>query len=123
MCIRDRCNILLDKIPVQGRIAIIKNGVVLDKESVLTQVEWAQRVKTKNIAARGWLLDVLNCLNKIEQDVFTLDRMYSFEQELALKHPDNRNIRAKIRQQLQQLRDREIISFLGNGRYQKNKQM
>ena len=39
---------------------------------------------------------------------------------MALKHPNNNNIRAKIRQQLQQLRDRGIISFLGNGRYQKN---
>ncbi|HIT35518.1 MAG TPA: restriction endonuclease, partial [Candidatus Faecousia intestinavium] len=44
---------------------------------------------------------------------------YAFEEELILKHPDNHNIRAKIRQQLQQLRNRGIILFLGNGQYQK----
>jgi type II restriction enzyme len=32
-------------------------------------------------------------------------------------HPQNRNIEAKIRQQLQMLRDHGLIEFLGNGRY------
>ena len=113
------CNILLDKIPIQGRIPIVKNGTTLDKDSVLNQVKWAQKVKTDNILARGWLMDILHCVNAIESEIFTLDMIYLFEKELALKHPNNNNIRAKIRQQLQQLRDRGIISFLGNGRYQK----
>ena len=113
------CNILLDKIPIQGRIPIVKNGTALDKDSVLNQVKWAQKVKTENILARGWLMDILHCVNAIESEIFTLDMIYFFEKELALKHPNNNNIRAKIRQQLQQLRDRGIISFLGNGSYQK----
>lgn len=40
--------------------------------------------------------------------------------DLEMQHPNNNNIRAKIRQQLQQLRDRSIISFLGKGYYKKN---
>lgn len=113
-------NILLDKIPVQGRIAIVKDGIVLDRTDVLNQVKLAQMVKTENIADRGWLMDILHCVNAIASDVFTLDEIYFFEKELAAKHPNNHNIQAKIRQQLQQLRDRRIISFLGRGRYQKN---
>ena len=113
------CNILLDKIPAQGRIAIVKNGVALDKEHVLSQVKWSQKVKTQNMEARGWLMDILHCVNAINSTFFTIDMVYAFEEELILKHPDNHNIRAKIRQQLQQLRNRRIIHFLGNGQYQK----
>ena len=113
------CNILLDKIPAQGRIVIVKNGVALDKEHVLSQVKWSQKVKTQNMEARGWLMDILHCVNAINSTFFTIDMVYAFEEELILKHPDNHNIRAKIRQQLQQLRNRDIILFLGNGQYQK----
>lgn len=113
------CNILLDKIPAQGRIAIVKNGVALDKEHVLSQVKWSQKVKTQNMEARGWLMDILHCVNAINSTFFTIDMVYAFEEELILKYPDNHNIRAKIRQQLQQLRNRGIILFLGNGQYQK----
>ena len=45
--------------------------------------------------------------------------MYDFADELALKYPQNHNIKPKIRQQLQFLRDKGIIAFLGSGHYQK----
>jgi type II restriction enzyme len=36
---------------------------------------------------------------------------------LAKLHPANRNIRPKIRQQLQVLRDMGLVEFLGGGEY------
>jgi type II restriction enzyme len=49
---------------------------------------------------------------------FTLKDFYAvFEQELAAQHPNNRNVQPKIRQQLQVLRNRGIVRFLGGGRY------
>ena len=45
--------------------------------------------------------------------------MYAFVKELQLKHPKNNNIEAKIRQQLQFLRDKGIIEFKGNGKYRR----
>ncbi len=49
---------------------------------------------------------------------FTLeDFNIRFEQELAFLHPKNRHIRPKIRQQLQVLRDRNVLEFLGHGHY------
>ena len=49
---------------------------------------------------------------------FTLeDFNIRFEQELASLHPKNRHIRPKIRQQLQVLRDRNVLEFLGHGHY------
>ena len=64
-------------------------------------------------------MDVLWCVNQISTSVFSLDDMYRFERVLSEKHPDNHNVKAKIRQQLQLLRDRDILAFLKPGIYQK----
>ena len=68
---------------------------------------------------RSWLEDAKWCIDQIQTDVFSLDDAYQFETILAEKHPENNNVRAKIRQQLQLLRDRGYIEFLGNGVYRK----
>lgn len=113
------CIIHLEGIPKQGKIEIIRNGHEVERESVLERVRMSQCLRTENITARGWLLDVLSCVNKIEADTFTLEEMYRYEDELSVKHPENHNIRPKIRQQLQVLRDKGLILFQGNGRYRK----
>lgn len=49
---------------------------------------------------------------------FTLkDFNARFEQELTALHPRNQHVQPKIRQQLQVLRDRNVLEFLGRGRY------
>ena len=62
-------------------------------------------------------MDVLNCINAINSKKFSLGEIYLFENELQKKHPDNHNVKPKIRQQLQFLRDKGFIKFLGNGIY------
>ena len=113
------CNILFDKIPIQGRISIISNGIILDKQDVIDKVNNVQSLEIKNINSRGWLLDVLNCVNRLKGYEFSLSDIYSFEAELQVKYPQNSHIKAKIRQQLQILRDKGFIDFLGNGNYKK----
>ena len=113
------CNILLNKIPEQGRIAVIKNRVVLPQKTVIEKVQKGNLLITNDINARGWLFDILNCINKIKTIEFTLNDIYQFEIELSAKHPQNNNICPKIRQQLQELRDRGVIEFMGQGRYRK----
>ena len=68
---------------------------------------------------RGWIIDILNCVNRIGDKVFTLEQMYDFVDVLAVKHPENHHIKDEIRQQLQILRDNGIIEFLGKGRYRR----
>lgn len=114
------CNILLDKIPMQGRISIIKNGFCQDISSVVTKLNKTKALITNDIQSRGWLFDILNCVNKIKKAEFCLNDLYKFEDVLFQKHPENHNIQAKIRQQLQILRDKNIIIFLGKGRYKKH---
>src|SRR5713101_8102746 len=66
---------------------------------------------------RGWTLDVLSVLRSLGRHEFSLGEVYLLEGELARLHPRNRRIRAKIRQQLQILRDKGLLRFLGRGRY------
>lgn len=113
------CNILIHKIPEQGRISIISNGHVSDMRSVVNQVNASNKLETQDINNRGWLMDVLNCVNQMHNREFTLNDMYLFAEELHMKHPQNQNVKPKIRQQLQFLRDKGFVEFLGNGRYRK----
>lgn len=113
------CNIIIEKIPAQGRIAIISNGKIIESKRVVEKVNISNRLETNDINARGWIMDVLNCVNKIPVHVFSLEDMYSFEPELQKKHPENHHVKPKIRQQLQLLRDKGFIGFLGKGMYKK----
>lgn len=115
------CKILIDEIPEQGRISIIKNGIPVSKNDVLKQVETGNLLNEANLEARGWLMDVLNCINRADKDIFALSEIYSSENELQKMHPNNHNIQPKIRQQLQFLRNKGFIEFLGNGKYRKIK--
>ena len=67
----------------------------------------------------GWKLDVFNCIDSIEKEIFTLADVYNFEEVLKQKHVTNTRIAPKIRQQLQNLRDIGLLEFLGNGVYRK----
>lgn len=115
------CNILLDKIPVQGKIPLILQGIAMDEGLVVKQLSQSSMLEVKNIEARGWLFDVLNCVNSFPEEGFTLSQIYTFTEQLAKKHPDNHNIQAKIRQQLQILRDKGYIDFCARGTYKKLK--
>ena len=113
------CNILLSQIPSTGRIPIIENGVENNREYVVEKVRKANSLMISNMDSRGWLMDVLSCVEKIPDLNFTLQQIYAFEVEMAEKHPNNNNVRPKIRQQLQLLRDKGIIEFVRPGEYRK----
>ena len=67
----------------------------------------------------GWELDIFNGLESIENHVFSLSDVYAFEETLFELHPINHNIKAKMRQQLQYLRDLGLIEFKERGVYRK----
>lgn len=113
------CNIYFDKIPKQGQIGIICNRIPIAKDDVIAQVQDMSFFDTDNIGTRSWIVDILYCINKIPKTIFSLEDVYQFESWLASQYPANHNIRPKVRQQLQILRDNNIIEFLGNGLYKK----
>ncbi|MEA3463671.1 MAG: DpnI domain-containing protein [Patescibacteria group bacterium] len=112
------CNILLSGIPESGKIFYIKNGEAKDKDAVLKN--WQKTLflrESKNVNLKGWILDVMNCIDKLNKKDFTLDEIYNFENVLSKKHPENKHIKDKIRQQLQFLRDKGYIEFVSRGTY------
>ncbi len=111
------CSILFAEIPKQLCVYIIEQGKIVDKEKVLSKTTNNMKLQTENTNLRGWLLDTLNCIEKTNKKEFNLNDIYQFESALKIKHPKNNNIKAKIRQQLQILRDKGIIEFLGSGKY------
>lgn len=111
-------NILLQKVPQAGKIFLVRQEKVEPKEKVLA--EWQKTLflrEEKEISVRGWLLDVMRCIEKIGKREFTLDDVYRFENELSILHPDNRHIKDKIRQQLQVLRNKGYLDFVSRGYY------
>ncbi len=65
---------------------------------------------------RGATLEVIRTKLPVE---FALADIYQFEPHFRQLFPQNENIQAKLRQQLQALRDLGLVAFLGGGRYQK----
>jgi type II restriction enzyme len=114
------CLISLASVPSLGRIDVIRNGIAQPKTAVLEQWKQSNRLLQTEPQARGWLADVLRCVERLFS-TFTLENVYAFETELAAKHPKNRFIRAKIRQQLQVLRDLDLIEFVSPGVYRRAK--
>lgn len=112
------CNIVMTNVPEFGKIFYVQNGIVKSKDEVLDKWSKTEFVKeTRDFDAKGWILDVLLCVERIKKEEFTLDEVYAFEGHLQAKHPLNNNVKPKIRQQLQFLRDRDLIEFVGRGRY------
>lgn len=113
------CNIAIGHVPASGRIRIISNGTVLPQHSALRHFEQFRFLQNGDLVRRGWILELLAVLDQLPADLFSLSDVYQFESVFAKKYPDNKFIRPKLRQQLQVLRDRGVIEFLGQGRYRK----
>lgn len=112
------CNIVLHDIPQSGKIFFIKNGTAEDKKSILKN--WANTLflrKEKEPKTKSWILDIMNCIDRLNKKEFLLNEIYGFEKVLSLKHPNNRHIKDKIRQQLQFLRDKCYLEFVAQGKY------
>ncbi len=110
-------NILIDKVPKSGRVFLVRNQQIIRKDEVIAQ--WQKTAFLSDIAqsARGWLLNVMKCVDQLDPLNFSLSEVYAFEKHLSSLYPDNNNVRPKIRQQLQVLRDNGYLEFLGNGAY------
>lgn len=112
-------NILFSKIPTSGKIFYIEDGKEISKKEVLQK--WQKTAflkKIKRPELKGWILDTMNCIDALGKKEFTLAEIYQFEKDLEKIHPENKNIKAKIRQQLQFLRDKGYLKFIEPGKYE-----
>ena len=111
------CNIMLNQISASGKIFIVRDGQVQPKELVLAQWRKTLFLREEGTEARGWLIEVMKCVEMIGRSEFQLDDVYAFESRLSQLYPNNRHVRQKIRQQLQVLRDHGYLDFVSRGYY------
>ncbi|MFA6106662.1 MAG: DpnI domain-containing protein [Patescibacteria group bacterium] len=115
------CSIDLKQIPESGKIFYIKNQEHQSRQRVLDN--WQKTLflrEEKEQSAKGWILDVMNCVDRLGKKEFKLDEIYAFAEVLRKKHPNNQHIKDKIRQQMQFLRDKGYLSFVQKGKYKLN---
>jgi len=111
------CNILLDRIPEDGKIAMVSDGLAVEEEIVREEFSRIRKLAEVPPTLRGWTLDVLSTIRKLGRVQFSLQELYQLEPELQRLHPRNQNVRPKIRQQLQVLRNLGLIEFTSPGNY------
>ena len=112
------CSIVMPEIALDGKIPVIRNERAESHTAVRAAFERLERLSRLRPESRGWAATVLNLLRNIPGSSFSLADAYQFESDLKAIYPSNSNIRPKIRQQLQVLRDAGIVKFLDRGKYQ-----
>lgn len=111
------CNILLDRIPSDGKIAMVADGCAVPEDRVRKEFSRVKKLAEIPPTLRGWALDVLTTIRKLAKPRFSLQELYQLEPYLQSMHPLNRNVRPKIRQQLQVLRNLGLLEFTSPGSY------
>lgn len=113
------CNILIKDLPSSGKVFLIRDRIAIDPQYVVRQWRKTSFLEKEELKSRGWLLELISIIDKIPKSSFSLSEVYSYENVLKARYPNNRFIKDKIRQQLQVLRDKGFIQFMGNGFYKK----
>jgi type II restriction enzyme len=111
------CNILVGRVPESGRIHIVRDSQPTSRDAVLAKWRRTAFLQEKKASARGWLVETMTQVESLGRADFTIDDAYGFAPALSRLYPDNQHVREKIRQQLQFLRDKGWLEFVGRGRY------
>lgn len=111
------CNIRLDRIGPDGEIQIIEDGLARPFEDVRRQFRRFVPLSLISPKERGWTTLTLSTVRSLSKENFSLSDLYERERVFEAAYPQNRNVRPKIRQQLQVLRDLGLVRFDGRGTY------
>ena len=111
------CNIRMDLIGADGEVKIVERGEVCSPIEV--RQHFRRFIPLSKVAPieRGWTTLTLSAIRAVSKRQFVLGDLYERECLFSSRYPDNKNIRAKIRQQLQVLRDLGLVHFDGQGQY------
>ncbi len=111
------CNIRLDLIAPDAQIPVVDRQNPANPQLVRERFQKFNRLKVVPLGSRGWATLTLRIIRSLNRPSFLLDEVYAKEQVFAASYPGNSNIRAKVRQQLQVLRDLGYLEFCGRGSY------
>lgn len=112
------CTINIGNLPESGKILLVNQAQIIEPEQVHKQWVTNLFLRKQKTERKGWLLAIMKCVERLPEK-FDLKQMYEFEKQLAIQFPGNKHIKDKIRQQLQILRDQNLIEFFARGQYRK----
>lgn len=110
------CNILFQRIPMEGYIYIVENEVEHSLAEILEKRRQTHFMRNYKPRAREWIIDILNLMQDKE---FTLEEMCAYAPIMEIRYAGIVNAEDRIRKVLQILRRNEIIAYAGNGKYVK----
>jgi type II restriction enzyme len=111
------CKIRLDLIAPDAYIEVVEQGLPKSPDRVRQEFQRFNQLEKVDVVSRGWTTLTLRVIRNLSMTDFSLDGLYRREAMFSDAFPGNRNVRAKIRQQLQILRDLGYIEFRGKGNY------
>ena len=111
------CNMNISTIPDSGKIFFIKDKKFEEKSKIINNWNKTKFLRNTKLEQKGWLIDIIFCIEKRKKQNFTLQELYTFVPYLKTKYPNNNFIEDKIRQQLQVLRDKNYLTFESRGKY------
>ena len=85
------CNIDISNVVDFGKIFLVKNSQIINQNLVQEHFNNTLFIRTKNIESRGWILDIMMCIDSISKDTFNLKDIYDFEEILKIKALLNQN--------------------------------
>ena len=88
------CNILLDQTPEIGKIKLIENSQCI-KHNVVQKI-WQKTIflgQQNQVESRGWLLEVMKCIDMLGMKSFNLQHLYTYESYLSQRHPNNHHMK------------------------------
>lgn len=112
--------IRLDALPPDAMVPVVADGEVRDPHAVRVDYRRFNFLRERGERAAGWMTEVLKEVRAFGTvgESFELVDFYLFaEARLASRFPNNRNVRPKMRQQLQELLIRGVVARERPGRY------
>lgn len=113
------CTIHLDRIPLSARLYYMQDAVITPPSEVVRRFNANRFMLGVEQTERTWLVEVMEVIASLNSDEFQLADLYARVDEFRARHPDNNYKEAKIRQQLQILRDHGRLEFIGRGNYRR----
>jgi type II restriction enzyme len=105
------CDLDLTVVPPDGKVVLVDCAATRPLMQVRKEFALSKRLETVPLKERGWTSLVLSAVRGIGKQRFALSDVYAYEATMKAAYPENDNVRPKIRQQLQVLRDLKYIEF------------
>jgi type II restriction enzyme len=111
------CSLDIGLLPPEGRIPCVKDFAFIPGERIKRVWDKTAFLDRGERASRGWLTVTMSLVRRLKKERFVLADLYALENLAQRVFPDNRHVKAKLRQQLQALRDVGWLEFEGKGKY------